>query len=538
MEMGASPSLRDLPEPSIELSNKSLMAGFNALTELYVIVGKVLRTVYAVDAVESCKESVERTQAQVASLDKELTDWCERLPATFKSDPKSPQQISLGALNLLHLKILCSSYYSALITLHRNFLPTKRKGSPNPNWASVPKAVFASRSCILLSLTTKEAIPRSHHLAFFTQALFSAAVIILLCARFATVESAARTASEEVNTALVCLDGLDGAWPGARKCKELLQELVEATRQAMRVQVPGVGRPGNVNGLVDPTPPGVEKVQTVYNSFKRAANEGEQPAEAPPEEPEAGPDEKQPRKIKGKPRSKSKPRRQSDSPSPPSTNGSGNASIGDMDMDYLVHDPHEPQSPSNQSARSLNNYVLSQQQTPQSLMKLAQSSPGSTYNQGTPSVFGNSAGVPHDWLPSPTVDSFGNMAQFNNDIFANVPPSLMSLSQPQSPIASHRFSNKGGAIGDLSPPLSSAAVPTFDFSSTNLPFGGFDFLQGFSTGTGSTNGGPAGGFDAGNAAAWTDFVGTGVFNNVPDQPFNLTEHDHEAIIGMTNDGDD
>lgn len=201
----------------------------------------------------------------------------------------------------------------------------------------MPKAVFASRSCILLSLTTKEAIPRSHHLAFFTQALFSAAVIILLCARFATVESAARTASEEVNTALVCLDGLEGAWPGARKCKELLQELVEATRQAMRVQVPGVGRPGNVNGLVDPTPPGVEKVQTVYNSFKRAANEGEQPAEAPPEEPEAGPDEKQPRKIKGKPRSKSKPRRLSDSPSPPSTNGSGNASIGEMDMDYLVH---------------------------------------------------------------------------------------------------------------------------------------------------------------------------------------------------------
>lgn len=171
-------------------------------------------------------------------------------------------------------------------------------------------------------------------------------------------------------------------------------------------------------------------------------------------------------------------------------------------------------------------------------MKLTESSPVSSYNQGTPSVFGNSAGVPHDWLPSPTVDSFGNMAQFNNDIFANVPPSLMSISQPQSPIASHRFSNKGGAIGDLSPPPSSAAVPTFDFSSTNLPFGGFDFLQGFSSGPGTTNGGAAGGFDAGNAAAWTDFVGTGVFNNVPDQPFNLTEHDHEAIIGMTNDGDD
>ena len=33
----------------------SLMSGFNALTHLYIIVGKILRTVYAVDAVESCK---------------------------------------------------------------------------------------------------------------------------------------------------------------------------------------------------------------------------------------------------------------------------------------------------------------------------------------------------------------------------------------------------------------------------------------------------------------------------------------------------
>lgn len=119
IDSGASPSLRDLPEASLELSEKSLMAGFNALTQLYVIVGKVLRTVYAVDAVEVCKEvrlantfptldltsgmriqAVERTQALVAGLDKELTDWCEKLPSTFKSDPKSPQQISLGAVSL------------------------------------------------------------------------------------------------------------------------------------------------------------------------------------------------------------------------------------------------------------------------------------------------------------------------------------------------------------------------------------------------------------------------------------------------------
>lgn len=281
------------------------------------------------------------TQQSVDKLDKELTAWCEKLPSTFKSDPKSPQQISLGA-------ILCSSYYSALITLHRNFLPTKRKGLPNPNWASVPKAVFASRSCILLSVTTKDSIPPSHHLAFFVQALFSAAVIILLCARFATVESAARTASEEVNTALLCLSALEKAWPGAKKCKELLEELVEATRRDMRVKVPGVGRPGSVNGLVAPPPPGAESVQTVYSSYKRAAPK---PGEDIKEDEAMGADEERMTKPKPK-RSKSQARSMSRSISRSNRSGGarslsrsrrpGGGSMGgtgtgqgDMELDYV-----------------------------------------------------------------------------------------------------------------------------------------------------------------------------------------------------------
>lgn len=235
----------------------------------------------------------------------------------------------LFRLTLQHyLQILCSSYYSALITLHRNFLPTKRKGAPNPNWASVPKAVFASRSCILLSLTTKDAIPRSHHLAFFVQALFSAAVIILLCARFATVESAARTASEEVNTALVCLGALEAAWPGSKKCKELLQELVEATRNDMKVQVPGVGRPGSVNGLVAPTPAGVDKVQTVYHSYKRAANEGGQEGQVS----SGGESDKGTRKIKARPRA-SISGKLSDTSSPPKAESTSGQT--DVEMDYI-----------------------------------------------------------------------------------------------------------------------------------------------------------------------------------------------------------
>lgn len=50
---GGSPSMRDVI--GVEGAT-SLMSGFNALTELHVIIGRILRTVYAVDAVEVCKE--------------------------------------------------------------------------------------------------------------------------------------------------------------------------------------------------------------------------------------------------------------------------------------------------------------------------------------------------------------------------------------------------------------------------------------------------------------------------------------------------
>lgn len=53
-DAGGSPSLRNLP--GLDTTTTSLMAGFNSLTQLHVIVGKILRTVYAVDAVDVCKE--------------------------------------------------------------------------------------------------------------------------------------------------------------------------------------------------------------------------------------------------------------------------------------------------------------------------------------------------------------------------------------------------------------------------------------------------------------------------------------------------
>lgn len=87
----------------------SLMKGFNALTCLFKIAGQVLRSVYALD---KCKDNLDEEkmaelQASVDRLDKVLTEWCEKLPAPFKSNPQTSQQVSLGA-------ILCSCTFFQL----------------------------------------------------------------------------------------------------------------------------------------------------------------------------------------------------------------------------------------------------------------------------------------------------------------------------------------------------------------------------------------------------------------------------------------
>lgn len=215
----------------VDRSTPSLMYGFIALTTLYKIAGKVLRSVYALD---KCKghlraEKLTELQSTVDRLDAQLNSWCEELPDVFKSHPSTPKQVSLGA-------ILCSTYYAILITLHRNFLPTRRnvRLSWNPSSHSVGKAVGAARSCIFLAQSIKDVIPRSHSIAFFIQYLFSAAVIVLLCLMHATDEGAAQTALGEVDACLNCLESLEDSWPGAKRCKELLQDLQVAAKETMK----------------------------------------------------------------------------------------------------------------------------------------------------------------------------------------------------------------------------------------------------------------------------------------------------------------
>ena len=129
--------------------------------------------------------------------------------------------------------VLCSSYYAVLITLHRSFLPSRRNIASAIGATSVPKAIAAGRSCIFLATQMGAVIPPSHHLAIFVQYLFSSGLIILLVIMHATHKGAAEIAMSEVENCRAALEKLEPQWPGANKCKELLIELSQVTRDSL-----------------------------------------------------------------------------------------------------------------------------------------------------------------------------------------------------------------------------------------------------------------------------------------------------------------
>jgi len=211
----------------------SPMVGFVALSALFKIGGEVLRGVYSV---RNSGIPDAELQATIEDLDAQLTDWCERLPPAFKYLPSNgQQQTRIGST-------LASYYYAILITLHRKSLSPRRVGR-NPVLAvsnSASKAVQSARACIRLAPSTKDVIPPSHHLAFFVQFLSTSAVIVLLFAMHAPDEASASTAMNEVQIAVGTLQALEGQWPGARKCTELLESLVDIAKGYMTQSNPQV----------------------------------------------------------------------------------------------------------------------------------------------------------------------------------------------------------------------------------------------------------------------------------------------------------
>ena len=226
----------------------SLMAGFIAFITLYKIAGSMLRRVYALETWKGfmMPDRTLELQQAVEALDQELTQWIEDLPSIFKSSSVSEQQVSMST-------VLCSNYYCVLTTLHRNFLPGKRD---QPTMAkSIAKALSSARGCIRLAPAMKSVVPSSMHSTMYLQNLFSSAVIILLYAMHVQDVKASAVAMDEAKACLDAVESWEGIWPGARKCKEVLLDLMNTAKEAITTANHNGTSGGNAIPFIPPLNP-------------------------------------------------------------------------------------------------------------------------------------------------------------------------------------------------------------------------------------------------------------------------------------------
>ncbi|KAJ7904289.1 fungal-specific transcription factor domain-containing protein [Mycena olivaceomarginata] len=486
---------------SVPQRQQSLMAGAIALTSLYKIGGRVLREVYAL---ENCKDHLEpdrkaELQRTVEGLDTELTKWCDDLPAVFKSQSETDEQVSMGA-------VLCSHYYSVLTTLHRNLLPVKRDQPVTAK--STVKAVSSARSCIRLAPSMKNVVPPSHHLAFFIQHLFSSAVILLLYAMHSSEPRAASAAMDEAKSSLGALESWEGHWPGARKCKELLIELTNTASEAVAQSGTETTHPPPAAG--SSVSPGRERRRSVIIATGSGPGSGRVAKNKPRRN-----QSRDPGTSTRAERARSTSRRRGHD------EGEGKERLAHYQSFASPTSAHAPSPHSSPASVNVPSPVpILDKNSPQPSPTLA---PNATiYNYPgpiSPTHTSNQYEFEYGMQPSPLGHTNNVQQQWNGSATGGEPqgvdiyPSGMSYTStyggydPSDSRAFYGQSDLGGNLADLSstPPISSFAAP-------GLPFRGLDYIRNYGNG---------GGYSMEEQDSLWNTYDPSAFEYNPDLPFTL-----------------
>ncbi|WVN84929.1 uncharacterized protein L203_100065 [Cryptococcus depauperatus CBS 7841] len=210
----------------------STMSGFVALTKLCKIAGRVVHLLYRPSGGRSMNDQgwAMVQQNAINKMDMLLRDWLENdVPSKYK-DPSESHSISLLSA------ILSNSYFTILITLHRNFLPSSPfypRPKPPPSSQSLTHCIDAARSVIHIASQSRTLIPPSHHLAVYCQYLWSSAVILLLCEVQAREQVVIEAVGSQVEACRRCLQALEPVWPGAKKMKKLLNDVASRAKEVV-----------------------------------------------------------------------------------------------------------------------------------------------------------------------------------------------------------------------------------------------------------------------------------------------------------------
>ncbi|EXJ93758.1 hypothetical protein A1O1_02151 [Capronia coronata CBS 617.96] len=219
----------DVELPDADADADPALQGFSAMAHLHKIIGNILRTVASVKNAQTWQDSerYEELRSRVLSLNQQLRQWSTENVAQTIKDAQSD-----GTLVYRHIAL--SSFFSAVLNLHRLYMSNPHRTSPLENSQALLQCSKAATSCIRGTSTFLSCVPTSHYTLLHGHHCFLSATVLLHCIRANAEPAFAQTALADVEEAVRCLRSLEPTWPGAEKCRGIVEEYVEFTLNVLQ----------------------------------------------------------------------------------------------------------------------------------------------------------------------------------------------------------------------------------------------------------------------------------------------------------------
>ncbi|TKY89747.1 hypothetical protein EX895_001532 [Sporisorium graminicola] len=238
------------PLPAQPQDKPALISGFLCSLRLDEIVGRTLKTVYALHKTKirfgiNFKDWDERL---VSEIDSALNDWLDTVPPRLRYDPHESNDEWLVQSSLLY-----SKYYNCQLLVHRPFIPAKRGASESSilNFPSLAICTNAARS--ISHLITNLRDRDLHHQLGITVAFRSvSASSILLMVVWGAKRNGGKvssSASSDLRRSIDVLRAMEDQWQFCGKAVDILESIMTSTHvvvpQTASQSEQGTKRPHN-----------------------------------------------------------------------------------------------------------------------------------------------------------------------------------------------------------------------------------------------------------------------------------------------------
>ncbi|SNX81420.1 related to transcriptional activator acu-15 [Melanopsichium pennsylvanicum] len=220
----------DQPLPKQPADKPALIYGFLCSLRLDEIVGRTLKTVYALHKTKvrfgiASKEWDERL---VTEIDSALNNWLDTVPSHLRYDPHETNDEWLMQSSLLY-----SKYYNCQLLVHRPFIPVKKSANENSilNFPSLAICTNAARSIshLLQSLKDRDLQIQGGILVAFRSVSASSILLMVVWGAKRSGGRVSSSASTDLRRSIDVLQSMETHWQFCGKAVDFLESLMAST---------------------------------------------------------------------------------------------------------------------------------------------------------------------------------------------------------------------------------------------------------------------------------------------------------------------